>query len=176
MSNYCTSYTTKWPCGIHPSSQWLLFKNCWCQSSQAFTVPPCSDMCNVPLRTISFPFPQEVQTEPIIADALRDPRKGRQRCKNQGREGLPSAHLPIKVTIDYVKSKLIEVANSKPQFTARLELVYCNQYSFYSTMAKLCDRSLTDWLTDWWIDWLIYLLISWSTDWLADVLLFQRGS
>ncbi|XP_029494032.1 tumor necrosis factor ligand superfamily member 11-like isoform X1 [Oncorhynchus nerka] len=54
---------------------------------------------------------EEVQTEPIIADALRDPRKGRQRCKNQGREGLPSAHLPIKVTIDYVKSKLIEVAN-----------------------------------------------------------------
>ncbi|CDQ83182.1 unnamed protein product [Oncorhynchus mykiss] len=62
------------------------------------------------VRTISFPFPQEVQTEPIIADALRDPRKGRQRCKNQGREGLPSAHLPIKVTIDYVKKGELRAA------------------------------------------------------------------
>ena len=38
--------------------------------------------------------PQEVQTEPIIADALRNPRRGR-RCKAQAKEGLPFAHLPI---------------------------------------------------------------------------------
>lgn len=33
---------------------------------------------------------EEVQTEPIIADALKDPRKGK-RCKS----GPPAAHLPI---------------------------------------------------------------------------------
>uniref|UniRef100_A0A4W5RUA4 TNF superfamily member 11 n=1 Tax=Hucho hucho TaxID=62062 RepID=A0A4W5RUA4_9TELE len=48
---------------------------------------------------------EEVQTEPIIADALRDLRKGRQHCKNQGREVFPSAHLPINPTIDYMKKE-----------------------------------------------------------------------
>ncbi|CAB1347194.1 unnamed protein product, partial [Coregonus sp. 'balchen'] len=54
----------------------------------------------------------EVQMEPIMFDALKDPRKGRQRCKNQGREMLPSAHLPIRATMDYVKSKPIAKANT----------------------------------------------------------------
>ncbi|KAM9485435.1 tumor necrosis factor ligand superfamily member 11-like [Salvelinus alpinus] len=53
---------------------------------------------------------EDVQTEPIMFDALKDPRKGRQRCKNQGREALPSAHLPIRATIDYVKKGELRAA------------------------------------------------------------------
>ena len=73
--------------------------------------------------------------EPIMFDALKDPRKGRQRCKNQEREGLPSAHLPIRATIDYVKSKSIAIANSKPQLTDRTSLL--QPILVYSTMVKI---------------------------------------
>ncbi|XP_062313063.1 tumor necrosis factor ligand superfamily member 11 isoform X1 [Osmerus eperlanus] len=61
----------------------------------------------VDLSSVSHRPMEEVQTEPIIADALKDPRKGR-RCKAQAKEGLPFAHLPIipNKNSDTVKSDL----------------------------------------------------------------------
>ncbi|XP_010878467.1 tumor necrosis factor ligand superfamily member 11 isoform X2 [Esox lucius] len=64
----------------------------------------------VDLSTPPQPIIEEVQIEPIIADALRDPRKSKQRCKNPEREVLPSAHLPIKAIIDYVKKGELRAA------------------------------------------------------------------
>lgn len=54
------------------------------------------DLSTAPHRPI-----EEVQTEPVL-NALRDNRKGRQRCKTP-KESLPSAHLPIKEHQGYSK-------------------------------------------------------------------------
>ncbi|KAL0963651.1 hypothetical protein UPYG_G00309110 [Umbra pygmaea] len=64
----------------------------------------------VDLSTPTQPKIEEVHIEPIIADALRDTRKEKQRCKNQGKEVYPSAHLPIKAIINYVKKGELRAA------------------------------------------------------------------
>lgn len=59
---------------------------CFCFSYQV-------DLTSAPHRPM-----EEVQNEPIMADALKDQRKGK-RCKPQVREELPYAHLPISKTV-----------------------------------------------------------------------------
>ncbi|XP_018584791.1 tumor necrosis factor ligand superfamily member 11 [Scleropages formosus] len=52
---------------------------------------------------------EEVETAPVIADALKDPRKkDRPRCTKIPREVPPTAHLPIRVPIDYVQKGEIQ--------------------------------------------------------------------
>ncbi|KAL4635684.1 tumor necrosis factor ligand superfamily member 11-like [Arapaima gigas] len=53
---------------------------------------------------------EDIQSEPIRADALRDTRKkDRVKCQKHPRDPVPSAHLPIMVPINYVKKGEIEV-------------------------------------------------------------------
>ncbi|KAJ8256117.1 hypothetical protein COCON_G00199810 [Conger conger] len=54
--------------------------------------------------------PEEVETGPVLADALKDHRKKdpSRRCQKKQKDLMPAAHLPIKAPIDYVQKHEVE--------------------------------------------------------------------
>ncbi|KAJ8013012.1 hypothetical protein DPEC_G00048880 [Dallia pectoralis] len=88
---------------------------------------------------------QEVQIEPIIADAHKAPRKGKQRCKNPEREVLPSAHLPIRVTAFKKEEKVAMIQWNHEQghlrkMRYRDGRLLVDEPGLYYVYAKTCFR------------------------------------
>ncbi|KAM4609127.1 tumor necrosis factor ligand superfamily member 11 [Polymixia lowei] len=88
---------------------------------------------------------EEVQTEPML-DALKDPRKNK-RCRSP-KEGLPSAHLPIKLHQEYAKEhdpKPItidwdEVHGNRNRMSYQRGKLLVMESGFYYVYANTCFR------------------------------------
>lgn len=97
------------------------------------------DLSAAPHRPI-----EEVQREPVM-NALKDTRKNR-RCKTQ-KDSLPSAHLPIKVQLDYYKSveTTVPIIWDEKQghlhnMEYRKEKLLVRESGFYYVYATTCFR------------------------------------
>ncbi|KAG9348989.1 hypothetical protein JZ751_029306 [Albula glossodonta] len=92
---------------------------------------------------------EAVQTGPILAGALRDPRKrDRARCVKNPREATPMAHLPIRAPIDYVQKGEIqaktiqwnEAQGNLERFRYHNGRILVQEGGLYYVYAKTCFR------------------------------------